>query len=53
MVASSILRRVMPYGSLAQRTIGNLKRDADPDGITHGSSGLEMAFDSVLVGKPA
>lgn len=52
MVASSILRRVMPYGSLAQRTIGNLKRDADPDGITHGSSGLEMAFDSVLVGKP-
>lgn len=52
MVASSILRRVMPYGSLAKRTIGNLKRDADPDGMTHGSSGLEMAFDSVLVGKP-
>lgn len=52
LTVSKVLRRVMPYGSLAQRTIGNLKKDPDPDGMTHGSSGLEMAFDSVLVGKP-
>lgn len=46
------VRRVMPYGSLAQRTIGSLKRDADSLGITHGNSGLELAFDSVLCGEP-
>ena len=46
------IRRVMPYGNLAQRTIGSLKRDADSLGITHGSSGLELAFDKVLCGEP-
>lgn len=45
------IRRIRPYGSLAQRTIGSLKRDADSLGITHGNSGLELAFDSVLCGK--
>lgn len=45
------IRRVMPYGNLAQRTIGSLKRDPDSIGITHGNSGLELAFDEVLCGK--
>ncbi|MDY3101431.1 MAG: penicillin-binding protein [Porphyromonas sp.] len=45
------IRRVMPYGSLAGRTIGSLKRDPDSIGITHGNSGLELAFDEVLCGK--
>lgn len=45
------IRRIRPYASLAQRTIGSLKRDADSLGITHGNSGLELAFDSVLCGR--
>ena len=45
------IRRVMPYGSLARRTIGSLKSDPDSVGITHGNSGLELAFDEVLCGK--
>ena len=45
------IRRVMPYGSLARRTIGSLKSDPDSVGITHGNSGLELAFDKVLTGK--
>lgn len=52
MTPRSVLRRIMPYGSLARRTIGNLERDPDASGIAHGSSGLEMAFDSVLIGRP-
>lgn len=48
---SRYIRRIRPYGSLAQRTIGSLRRDPDSLGITHGNSGLELAFDSVLCGK--
>ncbi len=48
---SRYIRRVHPYGSLAQRTIGSLRRDPDSLDITHGNSGLELAFDSVLCGK--
>lgn len=45
------IRRVMPYGNLAMRTIGSLKSDPDSVGITHGNSGLELAFDEELCGK--
>lgn len=51
LTTTRFVRRVMPYGSLAQRTIGGLWRDPDSLGLTHGNSGLEMAFDSVLCGK--
>lgn len=40
-------RRKNPYGRLAARTIGNLRADNDS-----ALSGLELAFDSVLSGKP-
>ena len=45
------IRRVNPYDNLALRTVGKLMTDADRFGITHGSSGLELEFDSVLCGK--
>lgn len=48
---SRYIRRIRPYGSLAQRTIGSLKRDPDSLGITHGNSGLELRYDSVLCGR--
>lgn len=40
-------RRKNPYGRLAARTIGSLRSDNDS-----ALSGLELAFDSVLSGKP-
>ncbi|MDO5036047.1 MAG: penicillin-binding transpeptidase domain-containing protein [Porphyromonas sp.] len=52
LTATRYIRRNRPYNTLAQRTIGGLKRDADSIGITHGNSGLEMAFDSLLCGEP-
>lgn len=48
----SAIRRVRPYHSLAARTIGGLQTDPDSLGITHGNSGLEMHFDSLLCGQP-
>ena len=40
-------RRKNPYGRLAARTIGNLRRENDS-----ALSGLELAYDSVLSGRP-
>lgn len=40
-------RRKNPFGRLAARTIGNLRNDNDS-----ALNGLELAFDSVLSGKP-
>lgn len=46
------IRRNHPYGNLAFRTIGRLMNEPDSTGITHGNSGLEMRFDSLLCGTP-
>lgn len=40
-------RRKWPYGSLARRTLGNTTQDTDS-----ATSGLELAYDSVLRGNP-
>lgn len=40
-------RRKNPFGQLASRTIGRLRPESDS-----AQSGLELAFDSVLTGKP-
>ena len=45
------MRRVNPYGDMARRSIGGVGATAaDPD--IHGISGLEMALDSLLYGRP-
>ena len=41
------IKREKPYGTLADRTLGSLKVDADS-----GKNGLEMKFDSILRGRP-
>lgn len=46
------IRRVRPYDNLASRTVGGLQTDPDSVGITHGNSGLELRFDSLLCGRP-
>lgn len=45
--AKKINMRKNPYGSLANRTIGDLYR-----GIDSARTGLELSFDSILRGKP-
>ncbi len=40
-------RRKWPFGSLARRTLGNTTQDTDS-----ATSGLELAYDSILRGKP-
>lgn len=45
--AEEFRRRKRPYGALASRTIGTLRSENDS-----ALSGLELAFDSVLSGKP-
>lgn len=50
LVTESYVRRVHPYGNLAFRTIGRIMNEPDSLGLTHGNSGLEMRFDSVLCG---
>ena len=52
LVTEMAIRREKPFGTMASRTIGFLKRDVDSLGVTHGSSGLELAFDSLLCGVP-
>ena len=43
--------RQKPFGSLADRTIGNTYRDIDPEtGLTKGKNGLELQYDSLLQG---
>lgn len=49
---TQFIRRVRPYDNLASRTVGGLMTDPDSLGITHGNSGLELRFDSLLCGKP-
>ena len=44
-------RRMKPYGDMAARSIGNVGQDSLSTFI-HGHSGLEMALDSLLYGKP-
>ena len=44
-------RRMKPYGDMAARSIGNVGQDSTSSTI-HGHSGLEMALDSLLYGKP-
>ena len=44
-------RRIKPYGDMAARSIGNVGQDSTSSTI-HGHSGLEMALDSLLYGKP-
>ncbi|MBQ9555521.1 MAG: transpeptidase family protein [Muribaculaceae bacterium] len=44
-------RRIKPYGNMAGRSIGNVGQDSTSSSI-HGRSGLEMALDSLLYGKP-
>lgn len=46
------IRRKHPYGNLAFRTIGRIMNEPDSTGMTHGNSGLEMRFDSLLCGQP-
>lgn len=50
--ASTAIRRVRPYENLAKRTVGFLQGDTDSVGISHGSSGLELGYDSLLCGAP-
>ena len=44
-------RRIKPYGGMAARSIGNVGQNEQSSSI-HGHSGLEMALDSLLYGKP-
>ncbi|MDO4770626.1 penicillin-binding transpeptidase domain-containing protein [Porphyromonas sp.] len=52
MVVEMVVRREKPFNTMASRTIGNLEQDVDSLKRTHGSSGLELAFDSLLCGTP-
>lgn len=42
-------KRIKPFGSLADRTIGNISTDSV--GFTHGVKGLELGYDDYLSGK--
>ena len=44
-------RRIKPYGNMAGRSIGSVGQDS-LSSSEHGRSGLEMALDSLLYGKP-
>ena len=44
-------RRIKPYGDMAARSIGNVGQNETSSSI-RGHSGLEMALDSLLYGKP-
>ena len=44
-------RRIKPYGDMAARSIGNVGQSETSSSI-RGHSGLEMALDSLLYGKP-
>ena len=44
-------RRMKPFGGMAARSIGNVGQNEFSSSI-HGHSGLEMALDSLLYGKP-
>ena len=50
--------RIKPYGKMASRSIGGVAEikgdtvNVERNGFVHGISGLEMALDSLLYGKP-
>ncbi|MDR1609967.1 MAG: transpeptidase family protein [Candidatus Symbiothrix sp.] len=46
--ARSLVKRTKPYGSLASRTIGDIYGEFDKGG----KNGLELAYDSLLAGRP-
>ena len=50
MTVDDYMRRVNPYGSMARRSIGGVGEDSNRQ--VHGISGLEMALDTLLFGKP-
>lgn len=47
-----VIRRERPYGNMASRTVGFLRSETDSTGLSHGSSGLELEYDSLLCGVP-
>ncbi len=51
LVQESEMRRVLPYGSMARRSIGGVGIDSATAEV-HGISGLECALDSLLYGHP-
>lgn len=48
LIEREFVKRIKPFGSLASRTIGNIYGDGDKGG----QFGLELAYDSLLRGKP-
>lgn len=44
--------RQKPYGDLANSTIGNVYGTPDSMGLSLGSGGIELAYDSFLRGQP-
>ncbi len=50
--SEKVSRRQKPYGELVSATIGNVYGTPDSSGLAHGSGGLELAYDSLLIGKP-
>ena len=51
--SEKVSRRQKPYGELVSATIGNVYGTPDSSGLAHGSGGLELAYDSLLIGKQA
>ncbi|MDO4790245.1 MAG: penicillin-binding protein [Porphyromonas sp.] len=51
-IEEPVIRRERPYGNMASRTVGFLRSDTDSTGLSHGSSGLELEYDSLLCGVP-
>ncbi|MDR1937192.1 MAG: PASTA domain-containing protein, partial [Tannerellaceae bacterium] len=48
----NFVERQHPFGTLASRTVGDVYAALDSLGHTHGMSGLELQYDSLLRGKP-
>ena len=51
MTVESVMKRSNPYGAMARRSIGGVGQTATCAQV-HGISGLEMALDTLLYGKP-
>jgi cell division protein FtsI (penicillin-binding protein 3) len=47
-----IVLRQKPFGMLASRTIGDIYNETDTTGLTHGKTGLELQYDTLLHGAP-
>ena len=50
LIEQKLMRRIKPFGILASRTIGNIWNGVDS--VAGGKYGLELAYDSLLTGKP-